>query len=61
MNRIDFKYQSFPDSCTILKKNQIALFTSERAVAYVSAFSWPETVKNAGFPKKSWQMKEEKG
>lgn len=28
-------------------------YTSERAVAYVSAFSWPETVKNAGFPKKS--------
>lgn len=31
-------------------------YTSERAVAYVSAFSWPETVKNAGFPKKSWQV-----
>lgn len=27
--------------------------TSERAVAYVSALSWPETVKKAGFPKKS--------
>lgn len=31
--------------------------TSERAEAYVSALSWPETVKNAGFPKKSWQQK----
>lgn len=27
--------------------------TSDRAVAQVSALSWPETVKNAGFPKKS--------
>lgn len=30
--------------------------TSERADAYASAFSWPETVKNAGFPKKSLQQ-----
>lgn len=34
-------------------KHERKRFTSERAVAQVSALSWPETVKNAGFPKKS--------
>lgn len=37
-------------SRTYTKDNKL---TSDRAVAYVSALSWPETVKNAGFPKKS--------
>lgn len=31
-------------------------YTSDSAVAYASPFSWPETVKNAGFPKKSCKM-----
>lgn len=31
--------------------------TSVRAVAYASAFSCPDTVRNAGFPKKSCQVR----
>lgn len=31
-------------------------YTSVRAVAYVSALSCPDTVRNAGFPKKSCQQ-----
>ena len=30
------------------------VYTRESAVAYVSTLSWPETVRNAGLPKKSW-------
>ena len=30
------------------------VYTSDIAVAYISAFSCPDTVRKVGFPKKSW-------
>ena len=31
------------------------VYTSPKAMAKFSAFSWPETVRLAGLPKKSWE------